>query len=148
MSEKKESIIQAIKYTIISSSAGLIQAGSFTLFETILKLNLGTITLFNRIFNLDYVFNSAVALILSVLWNFTINRKVTFKSSNNIPIAMLKVALFYVIFLPVTTIAGGILTGTFHWNSFIVEGLTMILNFILEFIYFKYYVFKETTKKA
>ena len=145
--QKNESIIQAIKFTIISFSAGLIQAGSFTLLQTILKLNLGTTVLFNHAFDLDYAFNSTVALILSVIWNFTINRKVTFKSSSNVPIAMLKVAIFYIIFTPTTMIGGSILTGTYHWNPFIVEGLTMILNLVLEFFYDKYFVFRDALNK-
>ena len=145
--QKNESIIQAIKFTIFSFSAGLIQIGSFTLLETLLQLHLGNTIIFDRALDLDYAFNYTVSLVLSVIWNFTINRKFTFKSSSNVPIAMLKVALFYLVFTPTTMIGGSVLTGTLHWNHFIVEGLTMVLNFVLEFLYDKYFVFRDALKK-
>lgn len=130
--EKNESIIQAIKFTIISFSAGLIQAGSFALFDSVLKLGWQT----------SYL----VSLILSVLWNFTINRKVTFKSSNNVPIAMLKVAAFYLVFTPATTWLGNYLTGTLGWHDYLATGINMLLNLTLEFFYDKYFVFNDKKK--
>lgn len=133
MSTKKEDALQALKFTIISMSAGLIQAGSFALFDSVIKLGWQT----------SYL----VSLILSVLWNFTINRKVTFKSSSNVPVAMLKVAAFYLVFTPATTALGNYLTGTLGWHDYIATGINMILNLTLEFFYDKYFVFRDTLKK-
>lgn len=131
--QKNESIIQAIKFTIISFSAGIIQAGSFAIFDSVLKIG--------------WTASYLISLILSVLWNFTINRKVTFKSSSNVPIAMLKVAIFYAIFTPATTFLGRYLTETLGWHDYIATGINMVLNLTLEFFYDKYFVFRDTLKK-
>jgi len=129
-----ESLIQAIKFGLISASAGIIQASTFALFDSVFKLG----------FQASYL----ISLALSVLWNFTINRKITFKSSANVPIAMLKVAAFYAVFTPATTWLGNYLTGTLLWNDYIATGINMILNLVLEFFYDKYFVFNDTNKKA
>lgn len=128
----KKSLFQAVKYALFSVSAGIIQAISFTLlFEVLLK---GKQELF-------WVCHIA-ALVLSVLWNFTLNRKYTFQSANNVPIAMLKVAGFYLVFTPVSAWLGQ-LAANANWNGLLVEALTMVANFVLEFLYFKYVVFAE-----
>lgn len=128
-----ESLIQAIKFFFFSISAGIIQALSFTfLFEVI---------------NLIYWPSYLIALSLSVIWNFTLNRKFTFKSSSNIPIAMLKVALFYAIFTPLSTWWGHELT-SIHWNEYLVLFITMVINLVSEFIYTKHYVFKDSINSA
>lgn len=128
----KKSIWQAVKYTLFSISAGIIQAGSFSLlFYVILGANNGLYWLCN-----------VTAIALSVLWNFTLNRKFTFQSAANVPIAMLKVAAFYLVFIPCSTWLGQ-LGANAGWNAFLLEALTMVANFVLEFLYFKYFVFKE-----
>ena len=129
----KESWIQALKFGIISASAGLIQAGSFALLDSVLKVG----------WQASYL----ISLTLSVLWNFTINRKVTFKSSSNVPIAMLKVACFYLVFTPATTALGNYLTGTLGWNDYIATGINMCLNLVTEFFYDKYFVFRDALHK-
>ena len=131
--KSNESLIQAIKFGLISASAGIIQALSFALLDSVIKLP----------WDASYL----ISLILSVLWNFTINRKVTFKSTSNVPIAMLKVAAFYAVFTPATTALGNYLTGTLGWNDYIATGINMVLNLVLEFLYDKYFVFKDTLKK-
>ena len=128
----KKEIIEAIKFTIFSISAGIIEIVIFTIFT--------------EFTNLNYWICYLTALIASILWNFTLNRKFTFKSSNNIPIAMTKVALFYAIFTPITTICGNYLVEKLLWNDYIVTALNMILNFVLEFLYDKFFVFKEDKK--
>ena len=85
-----------------------------------------------------------IALTLSVLWNFTLNRQFTFKSANNVPVAMMKVACFYAVFTPVTTILGNYLAETKGWNDLIVTGLNMALNLITEYLYDRYFVFGKT----
>ena len=124
---KKQEIKQVILYTLIAASAGIIQAGSFALFEEVL--------------NMPYWPSYLISLVLSILWNFTINRKYTFKSTSNLPRAMLLVALFYVIFTPLSTIIGDNLTAA-GWNDYIVLALTMIVNLVTEFLYQKHIVFK------
>ena len=129
---KKESLWQAVKYTLFSVSAGVIQAVSFTLlFEVLLKSNESL-----------YWVCHIVALILSILWNFTLNRKYTFQSAANVPIAMLKVAAFYLVFTPVSAWLGQLLVDI-GWAGLLVEALTMVTNFVLEFLYFKYVVFRD-----
>lgn len=133
--EKKKEVIRAIKFALFSASAGIIQFGSFTLLTLIFK-------------SWDYMPRYLISLILSVLWNFTLNRKFTFQSANNVPIAMVKVAIFYAIFTPVTTIGGGYLVNTLGWNDFLVEILTMALNFVTEYLYDTFVVFRNSIDTA
>lgn len=129
MNNKKE-LIRKIKFTLFSISAGIVEIGLFTLLDSIT--------------NWDYWICYLPALIASVIWNFTLNREYTFKSTNNIPIAMLKVVLFYLVFTPLSTILGNYLAEVLQWNEFLVTGINMLLNFILEYLYDEYYVFKGT----
>lgn len=130
---KNENLTQILKFTFFSLSAGLIQVLSFTLLFEVVKL----------IYWPAYL----IALVLSVLWNFTLNRKFTFKSANNIPLAMLKVALFYAVFTPLSTWGGDALTKV-GWNEYLVLGLTMVTNLITEFIFTKYVVYHHAINTA
>ena len=125
---KKKELLRTIKFTLFSISAGIIEIVTFTLLD--------------KCTNLKYWACYLIALIASVIWNFTLNREYTFKSTNNIPIAMLKVGLFYLIFTPTSTIIGNYLVNNLKWNEYIVTILNMLFNFILEYLYDKYYVFK------
>ena len=127
MKNNKE-FIRSIKFTLFSISAGVIE---IVLFEIL-----------DNFTNWDYWPSYLIALIASVIWNFTLNREYTFKATNNIPIAMAKVALFYLIFTPVTTIGGNYLAENLGWDGTIVTLLNMLLNFILENLYDKYFVFR------
>lgn len=129
--EDKKTAIQAIKFTLFSISAGIIQVASFAILNELLP-----------IFDGEYGINYVVSLFLSIIWNFTFNRKFTFKASNDVKKAMLLVLLFYLVFTPVSAILGTIAEarGT---NEYIVLGITMLFNFVLEFLYSKYIVFKE-----
>ena len=129
----KKDLIQTLKFVLFSASAGIIQLGSFALFNDVIKMGWWP----------SYL----ISLILSVLWNFTLNRNFTFKSASNVPIAMAKVFAYYLVFTPLTTIGGNYLTGTLHWNDYFVTLLNMALNLITEFFYQKYYVFKDALKK-
>ncbi len=133
----KKNLLQMLKYAVFSVSAGLIEILSFTLL--------------NEIFHLNAWMAHLIALILSVLWNFTLNRKYTFQSAANVPIAMLKVAAFYLIFTPLSTWWTAALTEESYgicWNAYLVEFLTMCANFVLEFLYFKFVVFKGKDEKT
>ena len=153
MAEKKnEGILQAIKFFLFSTSAGLIQIGSFTLMnEVIIKLSFFQNLMANhpgfaKIMENEYGPMYLIALILSVLWNFTFNRKITFKSASNVPVAMLKVLGFYAVFTPVSTILGNHFTAI-GVNEYVVLGLTMLCNLTTEFFYDKYVVFRDTLHK-
>lgn len=132
----KKEIFRTIKFTLFSISAGLVEIGVFTLL--------------NLIPNWSYWPKYLIALVASVVWNFTLNREFTFKATNNVPVAMLKVALFYAVFTPVSTILGNYLAETLLWNEFIVTALNMIANFILEYLWDTFVVFRGSidTKEA
>ena len=127
--KSKESLIQAVKFTLLSLSAGLIEAVSFILLE--------------RLTSLPYDYKHIISIVLSVLWNFTLNRRYTFKSANNIPIAMLKVALFYVVFIPATAWLGQLASDN-NINDYLIKIPTMLLNFVGEFLRWKFVVFRGT----
>lgn len=152
---KKKNIIQAIKFLLFSASAGIIQAGSFAIMnEFIIKMDfiqnlMNNHETFARIMNNEYGPMYVIALVLSVLWNFTFNRKFTFKSANNIPIAMLKVFGYYAVFTPVSVIIGSHFTGKYDTElvKYLVLAITMICNFVTEFLFDKFVVFKEPKEK-
>lgn len=131
---KKERTVQAVKFVFFSASAGVIQLGSFSLLNEVLKW--------------DYWLSYLIALALSVLWNFTLNREFTFKSAANVPIAMLKVIAFYAVFTPLSTWGGNAATAA-GVNEYIVLAVTMILNMVLEFLYCTFFVYRNSmnTKK-
>ena len=127
--DKKE-VSRMIKFTLFSISAGVIEFVSFTLLT--------------KLTDFSYWVCYLTALVLSVIWNFTLNREYTFKSTTNIPKAMLKVGLFYLLFTPTSTIIGNYLVKDLNWNEYLVTGINMLSNFVLEYLYDKYYVFKGT----
>lgn len=118
-----------VKFTLVSVSAGLIEIGSFALL--------------NELLHLDYWVSYLIALVLSVIWNFTINRRYTFKSANNVPKAMALVFAFYLVFTPLSTLLEKYLTGL-EWNEYIVTGINMVCNFILEYLYDRFVVFRDS----
>lgn len=133
--QAKETLWQSIKFTLFSISAGVIQILAFTILS---------LWVFKDSENL-FGWSHFIALTLSVVWNFTFNRKFTFKSATNVPIAMLKVAGFYALFTP-ATVFGGQALANIGWNEFLIEALIMILNFVLEFLFCKYVVFRDSIK--
>ncbi len=122
-----------LKFLAVSVGAGVIQIGSFTLM--------------NELIRWDYWPSYLVSLVLSVVWNLTVNRKVTFRSTANIPIALLKIFAFYAVFTPVTTVAGQWLVNN-GWNEYLVTALNMLLNFVLEFLYQRFVVFHTSIDSA
>ena len=132
--DKKE-LIRTVKFTLFSISAGIIEIVLFTLLD--------------KFTGWAYWPKYLIALIASVIWNFTLNREYTFKSSNNVPVAMTKVFIFYLVFTPFSTLLGNYLEGTLGWNGTVVTIINMVLNFILEYLYDRFYVFKDSidTKK-
>ena len=130
MKNDRKEWIRAAKFTLFSISAGLIEIGSFTLL--------------NELTDWSYWPCYLIALTLSVLWNFTLNRNFTFKSAANVPIAMLKVAAYYAVFTPLSTWLGNWLAEDLGWNEYLVTALNMILNFVTEFLYQRYFVFGKS----
>ena len=134
--ERKE-VWRFLKFVLFSASAGLIEIGSFTLL--------------NEFTGLRYWPCYLIALLLSVLWNFTFNRRFTFRSDANVPVAMLKVLGYYAVFTPLTTWMGDSLAETAGWNEYLVTGLNMVLNLVTEFLFQKYVVYRgkiDNNKKA
>lgn len=126
---RKQNLVQFIKFTLFSVSAGIVQVASFTLL--------------NELTNIGYWPCYLIALLLSVIYNFTVNRSFTFKSAANVPIAMIKVIGFYCVFTPLSTWWGDQLTGI-GWNEYIVLGGTMLINFITEFLFCRFVVYKDS----
>ncbi len=129
-------VVRVVKFTLFSISAGLIEMGTFALL--------------NELWHLPYWVSYLVALVLSVLWNFTLNRKFTFHSAANVPVAMLKVAASYAVFTPLSTWLEHRLTMDLGWNEYLVTTVNMLLNFVTEFLYQRFFVFGKTidTKTA
>ncbi len=119
----KETMMQALKFTLFSISAGVIQIVSFTLFR--------------EVFQWTEWLAHLVSLVLSVLYNFTVNRKFTFKSVANVPVAMLKIAIYYVIFTPLSTWWTAALNAA-GWNAYVVEIGTMVINFLTEYLVYRF----------
>lgn len=126
MKDNKAPLWQAVKFTLFSISAGIIQIGSFALLEIFIK---------------DYWIPYLVSLILSILWNFTLNRRYTFKSAANVPVAMAKVFGFYLVFTPLSTYLGDLAEGA-GINDFVILIVTMLANFVLEFLFCKFVVYR------
>ena len=126
---KKEELIRGFKFLLFSISAGLIEIGTFTLL--------------NELFHCTYWVSYLIGLTLSVVWNFTLNRKFTFKSAANVPIAMLKVLAYYVVFTPLSTLLEKYLTGI-GLNEYLVTAINMVINFMTEFIYQRFFVFGKS----
>lgn len=123
---EKKSLWQGVKFTLFSISAGVIQIGSFALLEIFIK---------------DYWIPYLTSLILSILWNFTLNRRYTFKSAANVPVAMAKVFGFYLVFTPLSTYLGDLAEG-YGVSDFLILIVTMLVNFVLEFLFCKLVVYR------
>ena len=128
--DKRAELLRSLKFLLFSVSAGVIELVSFALL--------------NETLGWPYWPCYLIALVLSVLWNFTLNRRYTFRSANNVPVAMAKVFLFYLVSTPASTIFGNWLAEGLHWNEYLVTGINMALNFVLEFLYDRFFVFRDS----
>jgi len=129
-SGKLAELWRSVKFVLFSMSAGIIQMGSFALLNEVIFVG-------------NYWVSYLISLVLSVIWNFTLNRKFTFKSANNVPKAMLLVGLFYLVFTPASTWLEKVLTDL-QWNEYLVTFINMFLNLVLEFLYDRFIVFKDS----
>ena len=133
----KKELLRTVKFVFFSISAGLIQTASFALLNELLHLN--------------YWVSYLIALTLSVLWNFTLNRKFTFQSAANVPIAMAKVAGFYLVFTPLSTWWTAALTEPSYGimlNEYVVLIGTMLVNFVLEYLFQRFFAFGKSLDTA
>lgn len=135
MTEQKKELLRTVKFTLFSISAGIIQIAVFTLLEEVLHWT--------------HWVSYLISLSASVLWNFTLNRKFTFHSASNIPLAMAQVAAFYLVFTPLSTWWTAVLTGPgCGWNEYLVLALTMVSNFVLEYLFERFVVFRKSIDTA
>jgi len=125
---KKQNFLQGLKFLLFSCSAGLIQAAAFTLLNETIRWNYWP----------SYLF----ALTLSVVYNFTLNRKFTFKSAKNVPLAMTQVIAYYLVFTPLSTWWGEALTRA-GWNEYVVLFGTMVVNLVTEFSFYRFVVYRN-----
>ena len=125
---------RVVKFTLFSISAGLIEMGVFALL--------------NELLHLPYWASYFIALVLSVLWNFTLNRKFTFRSAANISRAMILVVCYYLVFTPATTVLGSWLADDLGWNEYLVTGINMLLNVSTEFLYQRFVVYRRSVDSA
>ena len=128
--DKKKEVWRAVKFALFSASAGIIEIVVFALLNELLRL--------------PYWLSYLAALAASVLWNFTLNRRFTFQSANNVPRAMLQVALFYAVFTPLSTLLEHVLTEKLGWNEYLATGINMALNLVTEYLYDRYVVFRDS----
>lgn len=126
----KKELLRSLKFLAFSLSAGVIELVSFSLL--------------NELTGWSYWPCYLIALVLSVVWNFTLNRRYTFQSANNVPLAMLKVAGFYAVFTPASTWLGNYLAETLLWNEYLVTILNMVMNFVLEYLFDRFVVFRAS----
>ena len=122
--------LRVILFVLFSSSAAVIEMGSFAIL--------------NEFTGWSYWPCYLIALLCSIVWNFTLNRKFTFRSAANIPVAMLKTLGYYLVFTPTTTILGSYLADTLMWNEYLVTGINMGLNLVTEYLFQRYVVFRNS----
>lgn len=131
--KKSKEWVRVLKFVLFSASAGLIQILSFSLLNELLAWKYWPCYL--------------ISLLLSILWNFTFNRRYTFRSDANITRAMLLVLAFYAVFTPITTVLGNWLAEDMLWNEYLVTGINMGLNLTLEYLYQRYVVYRNRIDK-
>lgn len=133
MSEKRKELLRTVKFTLFSISAGVIQIAGFTVLYEVCHLQ-------------EWVAH-LLSLVLSVIWNFTLNRKFTFHSAANVPIAMLKVGGYYAVFTPLSAWWTAALAGI-GWNAYLIEAINMLSNFVTEYLFQRLVVFRGNIDNA
>ncbi len=128
----RKELLQTLKFTLFSISAGIIQIVSFALL--------------NELAHMEWWPSYLISLVLSVLWNFTLNRNFTFKSASNVPLAMAKVFGYYCVFTPLSTLFGNMLVGK-GVNDYLVTGINMVINLVTEYLFQKYVVFRDVLNR-
>ncbi len=144
----KENLVMTLKFIFCSAGAGIIQTVAFTVLNEWVHLNdYLNVSNFLGENAKDYGLAYFIALILSVIFNFTVNRKFTFKSANNVPIAMAKVFGYYLVFTPLSIWWSTALLNN-GWNDYIVFAFTLLMNFITEFLFCRFVVYGKSINTA
>ena len=128
---KNKELIRTVKFVLFSASAGVIETLAMILCEEVIKIP-------------GHYVCYTIALVLSVLWNFTFNRRFTFQSAANVPKAMLLVFLFYVPFAPFSIWLEHLLADVNGWNEYVVLAINMILNLALEYLWDNFVVYRDS----
>lgn len=144
---KKQNVLMAVKFAFCSAGAGIVQTVSFTALNELSKRTEVFDFIPEKLINNEYGLFYFIALFLSVLFNFTVNRKFTFKSAANVPVAMLKVFGFYCVFTPLSIWWGNALTSA-GWNEYLVLAFTMIVNMVTEFLFTRFVVYGNSINTA
>ena len=137
---KAQSRWMAIKFVLFSVSAGVIEAGSYYILNEFTHID--QYTNLDEVFGNEYGLTYFIALVLSVVWNFTLNRKFTFKSAANVPVAMLKVFGYYCVFAPLSIWWTVSLTNA-GVNKYLVLLGTMGVNLCTEYLFTRYVVYRH-----
>lgn len=88
-----------------------------------------------------------VSVVLSGLFNFTWNRKFTFRSTNNIVPGMFLYGLYSLIATP--AVASFIVDLTRRgWADWLAKAMKMALHFILDSLYCKFVIFRQVKERA
>lgn len=135
----KQNFFQVVKFALFSASAGIIQTVADIVCNELI---------FPDTFKWKAAVSYLIALVLSVLWNFTFNRKFTFKSAANIPVAMLKVAAFYCVFTPLSLWWTYQLVDVKGINEYIILAGTMVINLVTEYLYCRFFVYRNSMNTA
>lgn len=144
---KKQNALMAVKFAFCSAGAGIIQTVSFTALNELSKRTDIFDFIPKNIIENEYGLFYFIALFLSVLFNFTVNRKFTFKSAANVPVAMLKVFGYYCVFTPLSIWWGNALTNA-GWNEYLVLAFTMLINLSTEFLFTRFVVYGNSINTA
>lgn len=122
---RKQILLQWIKFIIFSLSAGGLQFISFAIMHDF--------------FYWGYIPSYPIALIISYVYNVTLNREFTFKSATNLPVAIVKVTFYYIIFAPLSSWWGWKLENIL--NPYVILLGTMLVNFVTEFLFYNFFIF-------
>ena len=165
--QKRKTLVQAIKYACCTASAGVIEIVSYTVLYEVLPIDKAVMIDFITHVELRNFVSTLIALTLSILWNFTINRKFTFKSAGNVGRAMFLAFLFYVPFFPFKLWFNGYMPSYLAAGAasaagvtvveylekhviinYAVEVCTMLINGVLEFCWQKFVIYRKEEGSA
>lgn len=153
---RKKKAKRFLKYAIIAISGGLIQLTAYIILSDAIKLDKHVS--FDAIYQKQpwlteifydpdtgktYGLSYFIAVSLSVIWNFTFNRKYTFKSASNVPKAMLLFVLYYAFSIPFNCWAIVQLNKlvVFPLSDKVILICIMLANGLPAFFYQRYVVF-------
>ena len=57
---------------------------------------------------------------------------------------MVQTAAFYLVFTPLSTLLGNYLVERLLWNEYLVTAINMISNFVLEYLFQRFVVFRNS----